>query len=430
MENLGKHLQGGLAFTENDVASHATDIFRPIAQEVSMVDSTLIYVKIDAPGGRGPYNFPITPKGDQYIQMNQMRLWIQGSVLLADGTKAVAADGIGVINLMANSLFKTMELEVGGKLIPDLQSTHANFKAYLETLLSYGEEARGSHLQASGFSLDAPKAYDDVKHGTTTKEAPNANTANTGLIARRGLVAASRTFDFMIPLHYDFFNCDRLLPPGIEMTLKLTREDDNFVLLNKDASKQYEIILSKLILCVPYITIAPDIVAQHKIWIKSGPIVLPIKKTEVTVFHRPAGIVNVSLSSLLMNRVPKTLIIGMVATPSYNGSQTTNPYRFQHFNVNHVCIKHNGASIPSEPYMPDWTNKLYMREYRAFFDNTGVGTDNLGSAITPEQYADGSTLFAFDLTPDKCNGFHWHKRAEGKMVLSSNNHFHNFDSYF
>jgi hypothetical protein len=31
-------------------------------------------------------------------------------------------------------------------------------------------------------------------------------------------------------------------------------------------------------------------------------------------------------------------------------------------------------------------------------------------------YVNGASLFAWDFSPDKCNGFHWHKRDDGGHI--------------
>jgi hypothetical protein len=81
--------------------------------------------------------------------------------------------------------------------------------------------------------------------------------------------------------------------------------------------------------------------------------------------------------------------------------------------LNHLSLTHNGKHILTEPYTPDWDKKFYVREIRDFYDNTGIVTNNLGNGVQPELWAGGATIFAFDLSPDLCNGYHWHKRAHG-----------------
>lgn len=364
----------------------------------------------------GPYDFPVVSKGNQYIQMNQIRLYLRAKVTTDAGVAITDADGAGICNLIGNSLFQTIDIEINGKAITELQNTHANYKAYLETLLSYTPDGGTGHLAASQWIIDEAKHFDDVKMGAAKNPTETDKCRNAGLVTRRTMIAGSRWFDMMFPLHCDFLNCDRFLPPGISFNIKLTRASDSFVLMSNNVDKTFKITLSSMKLAVPYINVNDAITASHRSKAMTQPILLPIKKTEIIVHHFAAGQTNVNLTNQFQNRLPKTLLIGMLDTASYNGTQTTNPYHFKNMDVNHVAISRNGVTIPSEPYTPDWANGLFVREYRSFFDNTGVGTDNIGSAINPSMYKEGATLFAFDMTPDKCNGYHWHRREEGGSI--------------
>ena len=416
MEKITPYMHSGLAYTENDVASHATDIFESIQQEVSMKEQHLVAIRPETPSERGPYDFKIHQRADQYIQTSQIRLYMKLKLETTAGAVPAITDGAGTCNLPGNSLFTRMEIDIGGKLISDLQCTHSNYKTYLETLLTYSKEARNSHLSASGWDIDTSAHLDDVRFHIVAddKETHADNTENKGLQTRRKIQAFP--FDVMIPLHFDFFNCDRLFPPGIDMILKLIRAEDGFLMMQPAAiTKTFRIVISEMKLFVPYITVAANIVAHHRHLMLTKPVLLPIKKTEVRQHHYPAGLSNIYIANQYTNRMPKSLIIGMVTANSYNGHVNSNPYNFQHFNINHVQLKVNNFLVPIEPYTPDWKDSgpLYMRELRSFYDNIGIGTDNIGNAVTADLYKGGATLFAWDFSPDHCNGYHWHKREDG-----------------
>lgn len=488
-----------------------------------MLDSVTIAVRPVSLNQDGPFHFNITPKGDQYIQLNMMRLYVKGQVRhVGSGSEVSLREGVGVCNLLANSLIQNIEIEIGGKLIGPLQNTNSNYKTYMETFLSYSNESKKGHLAASGWEMDSAAAFDDVRYAPpppppekrareeppptsaggsssrpkkvrtennletiavveetpknllagegevrmralTTEEAEEEgwgmgganqmtrgdtletaeseeeeeeaggargrskreedqipdNTENKGLVRRRANLI--RPFDYMIPLHCDFLSTDRFLPPGVELSIKLTRAKDSFVLMlpPSHSGLQYTIKLTDVKLFVPYVTVDPSIVQRHISLIQEQPVLLPLKKTEISVHHFGAGASNVYLSNLFQNRLPKTLIMGMLPTENYNGTPSTNPYHFKHFSVNHVQVIRNGVAIPNEPYTPDWSGKLYNRELRSFFDNIGIQTDNLSCGMTSQLYSQGATLFAWDFTPDKCNGYHWHRReAGGTMDLS------------
>lgn len=394
-----------MGFTENDVASHSTDLFRPVEQEVSMTGSNTIAIRPVSFCQSGPYAFNITPRGNQYIQLNQIRLYVKGQVVHKFSETAIdLEDGVGVCNLLPNALFQSIDVDIGGRQINELQNTNLGYKAYLETLLSYSVDSKKGHLSASGWEPDSAGHFADLKFGENTVDDYTINTQNVGLIGRRK--SLDRIWDYMIPLHCDFLNTERLLPPGVDLTLRLTRSDkDSFMLMHNtdpgESGTPYMIKLLDLKLYVPYITVTQAIVDRHISMIRELPVLLPIKKTEITVHHFGAGASNIYMSNLFQNRLPKTLIMGFLASDSFNGVVSSNPFEFKHFDVNHVQAIRNGDAIPNEPYTPEWEGRLYNRELRCFFDNIGIGTDNLSCGMTSMLYRGGATFFAWDFTPGK-----------------------------
>ena len=113
--------------------------------------------------------------------------------------------------------------------------------------------------------------------------------------------------------------------------------------------------------------------------------------------------------------LPKTVVIGQVRTEAIEGDYTLNPLYFEHFDINKLCLRVNGRSVPSDPLQPDFTNvpPLVAREYQHMFLNTGKWRVNESNCINMGQFHDGCTLFPFDLTPDQCNGTHIHRGTEG-----------------
>ena len=124
----------------------------------------------------------------------------------------------------------------------------------------------------------------------------------------------------------------------------------------------------------------------------------------------------IHIEQLYYNTIPTTIIVGLLSTDAYNGALNKNPYHFQHYKVSEMSINYNGKQLPTEKYTPDWDNQLFYREYRQFYDNIGIGTNNLATAITPDLYYRGMTLYSWDLTPDYCNGYHWHKKDSGGTI--------------
>jgi hypothetical protein len=98
----------------------------------------------------------------------------------------------------------------------------------------------------------------------------------------------------------------------------------------------------------------------------------------------------------------------MLRQTRVDGRKTENPFLFQPYGVNYVNLKVDGQNYPPNPYQPDFNRGLISRELRALYDHTGVHNSDGGFGISREMFINGYTIFAWDLTPDACNGWHQH----------------------
>jgi hypothetical protein len=132
MEFSKKHLVGGLTVTENQVLSHATDMFSPARFHRGIERGTYIGIRPITMSSNGPsYEFDVAPRGEQCIQPNLTRLFVQFKVMKGN-TVLPANENVSIVNLFASSLFKSFEVDIGGSVCSDLSNTNYNYKSYLE----------------------------------------------------------------------------------------------------------------------------------------------------------------------------------------------------------------------------------------------------------------------------------------------------------
>ena len=96
----------------------------------------------------------------------------------------------------------------------------------LETLLSYGEDAKKSQLTSELFYKDEAGKMDE-----TVIVADGGHQPNSGLQKRRAFVAESREFDMIGRVHGDMFSQERYLLNEVGMKIKLVRSKDAFCLM-------------------------------------------------------------------------------------------------------------------------------------------------------------------------------------------------------
>ena len=138
---------------------------------------------------------------------------------------------------------------------------------------------------------------------------------------------------------------------------------------------------------------------------------------EVNSYALTTGIDKIFLTAHTAGVLPKQLVVGMVETSAVVGSYRKNPFEFQHFGLNRISLKVNAIRTPQEPLEPDFDNNLYMRSYVHMLMNSGHWKTETGNCISPKTFANGVTLFPFDLTPDLCGSYHTHAGKEGTVEL-------------
>ena len=87
----------------------------------------------------------------------------------------------------------------------------------------------------------------------------------------------------------------------------------------------------------------------------------------------------------------------MVENKAYDGSSDTNPFYFQHFNVNHIAYLLNNRSIPNHPLKPNFKTKNYVDCYSTLF--RGGKSPN----ISYEEFSKGAALFEIDIATELGN---------------------------
>ena len=134
------------------------------------------------------------------------------------------------INNLLHSQFSQCTISLNGTQITQL-SENCNYRAYLESLLTYGTDAADSHLRMAYWELDEG----NLLAGDCSKP---SELCNTGFLARWNHVKKSQEVHMYGRLHADICNVPKRLVNGVKMQIKLTKSKPAFYLLsNKEDSK-------------------------------------------------------------------------------------------------------------------------------------------------------------------------------------------------
>ena len=101
----------------------------------------------------GPIEFVISGTGDEYIDLSSTLLLVRAKITTSTGNNIVLAAEVGPTNLWLHSLFSQVDVHLNGKMVSSPSPTYP-YRAMMETLLNYGEDAKSTHIAAALFAKD------------------------------------------------------------------------------------------------------------------------------------------------------------------------------------------------------------------------------------------------------------------------------------
>lgn len=393
-----------MSMTENDCLHCTTtglDLFSspPIQNAVEMGQWVEFY-PLATITQSGPIEFMIKGNSEDYLDLSNSYIHLQAKVVQPDGTALVPDDDSAVApeNLFLHALFSEVDVSLNGVLISNSTNTYS-YRAYLETLLSYGADAKNSQLANAMFYKSGPSIFAFDQNSKNNKD----------IEKRQKRIQRSKTIDMVGRLHADLFSQSKFLMNGVDLSLRFIRSKSSFALLacpipSGETTKDYQINITSMSLFIRKMKLNPGILLAHAKALEKCPARYPIKRVTTKVFSVPKGNMNVVEENIFLTQRPNKLIIGLTSSVGFNGSFQKSCFDFAHFDINSLALYLSGYQIPTKAFKPDFGNGTWARSYFSLFQGTNTGFDDFGNSISYEDYANGYSLFCFDLTPSVVDG--------------------------
>ena len=201
----------------------------------------------------------------------------------------------------------------------------------IETLFSYGGDAKESQLTSALFYKDQAGRMDAVDFAEATR--------NDGLYMRSQFTKESRLVDMMGRIHADIFFQERYMLNEVNTKIKLIRSKDVFCLLGA-AGNMVKIVSA--ILLVRKVKLSPSVFLAHAKASERSSAKYPIRRVVCKTFTVPAGFLDVSHEKLFSGQLPTRMVVGLVRNDAFNGALARNPYNFHNFNLNEISVYVDG----------------------------------------------------------------------------------------
>jgi hypothetical protein len=362
------------------------DIFSVNPTQTSIDSGSVVEFFPLAPLDAGPVIDFYVPGGEDYMDLANTYLCLSVKIKKQDGGNIEADSKVAPANLIMHSLFSQVDVSLNDKLVSTSSGTYA-YRAFYETLLNYSKSTKETQLTASGWYKDTAGQMDDYN-------------ANEGLKKRAKLLEKSKTLDLIGKLHSDMFHQEKLILGGVSMRLKLTRNKDSFVLQSSEDGAAYCIKVVKAVLRVRKCRVSSAVALAHAHVLEKANAKYSINRVEVKSFSIPSQSLDVTQENIFMGQLPTRVIIGLLDNDAYNGSYKKNPFNFKNYNLTKISLQLDAQEQPAKPIYCNFEEGATIDGYMSLFVGTGKAFRDADIDLTRDEYADGYTLYAFDLTPD------------------------------
>ena len=158
-----------------------------------------------------------------YLDFANTQLLVKTKITRGNGDDITDADHVGGVNLFPHSLFQQVDVSLNDVQVSQSAGSYA-YRAYIESLLSYGPKAKTSQLTAALYYN-----YTAGNMGRPNPEHANAAERNYGLQKQASFTDRGVIVDMICRIHSDVFFHDRYMPEWSQCQSP-SREKQGFVL--------------------------------------------------------------------------------------------------------------------------------------------------------------------------------------------------------
>ncbi|XP_056102088.1 uncharacterized protein F54H12.2-like [Rhinichthys klamathensis goyatoka] len=384
------------------------DLFTvPLTQTVIEKNGYLEVPPLSAISDSAPLEFFIAGNGEDYVDLNNTLLYLKLKITRPNGADIADPARVALINYPGATIFSQVDVSLGDRLISQSSSTYP-YRCIIESLINYSKDALESLFSAGLFFKDTA-GHMDVNDPVGR---------NGGLTKRSLYTSGSKVVELLAPIHSDIFFQEKLILNGVDIKIRMTRSQDEFCLMRCD-DVAYKLNIVTASLYVKKVSVSPPVRLGHAQALLSTTAKYPIDRVCLKNFSIPAGARVSNQENLFLGTLPKSIVLAMVDNDAFTGSYDKNPFAFKHYDLEFLAVYVDGQQFPAKPLQPNFEAGLAVREFYQLAMTTGRHLKNQALSIDRNDFLNGYTLYAFNLTPDEDCGQHISLVKSGNIRLEA-----------
>lgn len=195
---------------------------------------------------------------------------------------------------------------------------------------------------------------------------------------------------------------ERYLLNQVDVKVKMYRNSGKFALMADSSNTDFRIDIQDIYILAKKVRVNPAVIYGHSRILEKQNALYPYKKVECRSMSMATGSVSFNWENMFQGAKPEKVIIGFVKSKALNGDYTTNPFNFEHCNIQHIAVFADGLPVGGNPLKMDFSadGSAVARAYTNLMISSGKWRYDEGNAINRARFIGGSTLFVFQLEPN------------------------------
>ena len=344
--------------------------------------------------------FEFTTAPNEYVKWSDTELYIKLRIKLTPrvGSPEPAFKDWGEFALEQNfmhTIIQSLDLSINGRVVTKSSINYA-YRAYIDNLIGYSADAKNGHMTAILWTEPTT-----ISATESPRHYPKKKMSDTDVIDHK----YGEYFEMRGKLCLDLAQQGRAMLGGCTYKVEIRFNKPEMAFFKRAtllADPDWEI--STLSLIVHRTIVSDGTVAAHMRALQHATAKYPVTRHEVQAVTINSGLTDVMLDRIFTGQLPRRVLVGFVEASAYRGDWGKYALSFNHANICHLSFNIDGRSYPRQPYMPDFSKKLYMREYYSFIQSFNQDTSNPVSTFPYDSYILGKTFFCYNFAPDLGDG--------------------------
>lgn len=209
-----------------------------------------------------------------------------------------------------------------------------NYRAYLQTLLTFGDNDASRSMVTQGYSFDLADHFEafDINAGLIYRNKDfRINRQADGAYDADGAMYTGR-------ISHELITCEKFLPPDTLIEFIFTRSSDDFVICRQakateddtPLTKDFKVFIKEMQILMPVVTLSMNTLHLLKNTLDHTKIPYNYRRTQVVVHNvfKTSSFVTNNLIGVDSGVYPVRIFIVFIENVRKNGTQITSPYYF------------------------------------------------------------------------------------------------------